>query len=135
MLFPRAISTRQVTHKVSWQTALFLWQSATSQACSPWSSQAGSSQLSPGESALPQSNVSQAGSFQASPVDSTLSPAESELSQAGSSQSSLEESALPQSNISQAGSSQASPVDSTLSAAESGLSQALSQQQRVGSPR
>ena len=80
-------------------------------------------QLLPGESTLPQSNVSQAGSSQASPVDSSLSPAESELYQAGSSHPSPEDSTLPQSDVSQAGSSQASPVDGTLSPAESEFSQ------------
>ena len=50
--------------------------------------------------------LSHAGSSQASPLDSTLSPAESEISQAGS--------------------PQASPEDNTLSPAESELSQASS---------
>ena len=65
---------------------------------------------------------------QAFPVDSTLSPAESELSQAGSSQSSPEDSTLSQSNISQAGSSQAFPVDNIPSPAESEISQVGSTQ-------
>ena len=101
-------------------------ESAISQAGSPQSSQAGSSQLSPGHSTFPQSDFSQVGSSQASPVDSTLSLAESELSHRSSSQSSLEDSTLPQSNVSQAGNSQASLGDSNLSPAESELSQASS---------
>ena len=109
---------------------------AISQAGSPQSSQAGSSQLSLGDSALPQSNLSQAGSSQTSLVDSTLSPAESAISQAGSSQSSQAgssqlspgDSNLPQSNLSHTGSSQASPVDSTLPPAESAFSKAGSPQ-------
>ena len=98
-------------------------ESAISQAGSPQSSQAGSSQPSLGERALPRSHLSQAGSSQASLVDSTISPADSELSQASSSQSFLEDSTLPQ-----AGSSQASLVDSTISPAESELFQASSSQ-------
>ena len=69
-------------------STLPLVERAVSHAVSSWSSQAGNSQSSPGESTLPQSDISQAGAPQASLVDSTLSLAESELSQASSSQSS-----------------------------------------------
>ena len=86
-------------------------------------------------------------SSQASLGDSSLSPAESELSQAGSSQASPEECtlSLAESEFSQANSPQASPADSTLSPAESEVSQqavprlpqkiALFHWQRVSSPR
>ena len=118
-------------------------ESVISQAGSTWPSQAGSSQSSPGESALSQaeskisqagssqasleentlslaeSGISQVGSPQASPVDNTLSLAESVISQAGSSQDSPVDNTLSQSETSQAGSSQSSLVDSTLPLAES----------------
>ena len=75
-------------------STLSLADSAISQTGSSQSSQAGSSQSSLEDSTLSQSDISLAGSSHASPVDSTLSPAESELSQAGSTQSSLEDSTL-----------------------------------------
>ena len=76
-------------------------------------SQAGSSLPSLADSTPARSALSQAGSPQVSPGDSTLTLAESVLSQAGSSQT----------GSYQAGSSQASPEDSTLLLAESVLSQ------------